>query len=98
MRLRELRDWARARFSQGSPQTQGEVHAAAQEARETRADHVVALQAEVRKLQQDITDLSGSPDGGTEGRESTADPSRLAVLEKELEEKQRELAQFQGRV
>ncbi len=95
MMLRELRDWAKRRFSPSEPPTREQGQAAAQDARESRARMVTGLQAEVRGLQQEITDLTGNVDSGGGSDAHRAD---LALLEKKLEQKQKELAKFQGRI
>lgn len=98
MMLRELRDWVKSRFSPSAPPTREQVQDAAQEKRENRARSVTDLQAEVRRLQQAITDLTGAQESGTEGPERQTDRDKLDALEKQLEKKQQELGRLQGRV
>jgi hypothetical protein len=72
----------------------------AQEARENRASSVTALQHEVRRIQQEITDLNALQESGTAGGDgdSKANESRMAALQDELARKQKELAKYQARV
>ena len=97
--LRTLRRWATYWFSPRVPPTRGQAQHAAQEAREDRAQLLVDLQAQVRRLQQQITDLSdevvNTPEGDARRATMTA---QLARFEDELEQKQRELARYQGRI
>ena len=62
-------------------------------ARKTRADHVTELQVCVSRLQQDILALSNAASGLTGGSNA-----QMAALERELDEAQRELAKYQGRI
>ena len=64
---RQLREWASRRFSQSAPPTFNQAQASVQDQRESRARLVTDLQAQVRRLQQDITDLTGGQNTDTEG-------------------------------
>jgi len=64
------------------------VPAPAATARRDRAETVLSLQGEVRTLRQEIKDASDAQDG----------VGRIAALEADFHEKQRELAGLQGRV
>ncbi len=96
--LRQLRDWANRRFSPPDPPTREQAQATAQEARDDRAGLVTDLQAQVRRLQQEITDLTAVVDRGSDGKDRQGDAARLVELEKALAQKQRELARFQARI
>ena len=96
--LRQLRDWVTSRFSPPDPPTREQAQATAQEARDDRAGLVTDLQAQVRSLQQEITDRTAVVDGDPGGKDRLDDVARLVELEKELAEKQRELARFQARI
>ena len=96
--LRQLRDWANRRFSPPDPPTREQAQAAAQEARDDRAGLVTDLQAQVRSLQQEISDLTAAVDGGAGGKDRLDDVARLVELEKALAQKQRDLARFQARI
>ena len=96
--LRQLREWASRRFSQSAPPTVNQTQASAQDQRESRARLVTDLQAQVRRLQQDITDLTAGQNTGTEGDRGQVDQDKLAALEKELGQKQQELGRLQGRI
>ncbi len=71
---------------------------AAQEARNDRASSVIQLQQEVRRLQQDITDLSTSLETGVAGTERTNGEAELTSLQTLLGAKQRELSKYQARI
>jgi peptidoglycan hydrolase CwlO-like protein len=58
-------------------------------ARTTRADHVTELQAKVSRLQQEILALSNTAGSSN---------AQMAALERELDQAQRELAKYQGRI
>ncbi len=103
--LSQLRDWVKSRFtSNASPSSSTPTPRAqrtAQEARENRAHSVTALQLEVRRLQQEITDVSGTLEGnasGAPGETRTAAEAKLASLHSALEQKQREVGKFQARI
>ncbi len=69
----------------------------AQEARERRASSVTTLQREVSEIQQQITDLSALQDNDTTDGDARANESRMAELQSNLAQKQRELANYQAR-
>lgn len=96
--LHKLRDWVKGRSSSNTPLTPQQAQHAAQEKREGRAQHVTDLQAQVRSLQQQITDLTNGMESDNEDKGRQVDPDRLAELQDQLEDKQRELAELQGRV
>jgi TolA-binding protein len=85
--LRELAERLKRYLSLGAPPSAEQAEATAKGVRQGRADHVVHLRQEIRRLQQEITDTNGE----------TAS-EHLASLYKELEQKQAELARYQGRV
>ena len=82
-----------------APATREQAQHAVQQAREDRSQLLVDLQAQVRRLQQQITDLIDDVDTTPEGdaRRATM-TAQLARFEDELEQKQRELARYQGRI
>ena len=96
--LRGLRNWFERTFSTKPPPTPEESQRAAETARHDRADSIIELRQEVRRLQQDIKDVSDSLDSGLTGDERTAHERRLASLQRELEQKQQELGTLQARV
>jgi hypothetical protein len=68
-------------------------------ARKTRADHVTELQAKVSRLQQEILALSNTAAAGPPAGDTRGDSNaQMAALERELDEAQRELAKYQGRI
>ena len=84
-----IRAWL-SRFSSGSTSSNTlKTQDSDRAARETRADQVVELQARVSRLQQDIVALSNA---------SGTSKAQMAALERELDEAQRELAKYQGRI
>jgi hypothetical protein len=93
-----LRDWLtrRGQPPQGTHQDSGQ--SAAQDAREGRANAIVVLRAEVRQLQQDITDLTKGWDNGTDQSDRQDATARLRAIEKALDLKQAELSRLQGRI
>lgn len=66
--------------------------------RERRHDLIVSLQQDVRRLQQEISDLSDlegiDPDSSVPAGES----DRMRSLQRQLREKQAELARYQARI
>ena len=87
MLLREMWDRLKRTVSMRAPRTAEQFEATASGVRQSRADYVASLRQEIRRLQQEITDSS----------DGTAD-DRLASLYKDLEQRQAELARYQGRV
>ncbi|MGI8403959.1 MAG: hypothetical protein ACR2OE_04190 [Thermomicrobiales bacterium] len=103
--LSRLRDWVKSRFTSNASSSTStptpRAQRTAQEAREDRAHSVTALQLEVRRLQQEITDISSTVEdnaSGTSARMRTAAEAKLASLHSALEQKQREVAKFQARI
>ena len=96
--FRQLREWASRRFSRSVPPTVTQVQESAQDQRESRARLVTDLQAQVRRLQQDITDLTAIQNDDTEGKKGQVNQATLAALETELGQKQQELGRLQGRI
>jgi hypothetical protein len=87
MMLRDVWDRIKRTFSPRRPPTVEQAESMASEARQSRADYLVSLRQEIRRLQQEITDTSAG-----------AADDRLTSLYKELEQRQAELARYQGRV
>jgi hypothetical protein len=96
--LRALRNWVARTFSPNRPPTPEQAQRAAAQLRQDRADAIGALRREIRALQQGIADVGVAPDGGLAGAERAARERRLAALERELGQKQAELAKLQARV
>lgn len=67
-------------------------------ARHRREDRKHQLQEEIRRIQQEIADLDTSERAGTDRPSSDTDSDAMAILHRELEEKQRELARYQARI
>ncbi len=86
----------RAVFKQSSTPEQSLQAATA--VRQDRADVILGLWDDVRRLQHEIKDASDARDAAVPGNERTAFESRLAALEADLERTQRELSRLQGRV
>ncbi|MGI8486598.1 MAG: hypothetical protein ACR2OU_20370 [Thermomicrobiales bacterium] len=100
--LGQFRNWVKSRFpSTGSSPTTPRGQRSAQAAREDRARSVTALQLEIRRLQQEITDVSSTLEGnpsGASGQPRPAGEAKLASLHSALEQNQREVAKFQARI
>ena len=96
--LRQLQNCASRRFSRSAPPTVNQAQESAQDKRESRAKLVTDLQAQVRRLQQDITDLTAIQNDGTEGKKGQVSQAKLAAHETELSQKQQELSRLQGRI
>jgi hypothetical protein len=96
--LQNVLDRLKRYLRSGRPSTPERGRFTAEEARENRASSVTALQREVRRLQQEITDLNAVQESGTAAGDATANASRMTALQDELARKQRELATYQARV
>lgn len=96
--LTELRNWVKRQFSSRTSTTVEQTRETAQEARQDRADAVISLQKEVRRIQQEITDLSDSLSNGHIPGDRKIGEGKLASLQRELEQKQRDLAKYQARI
>lgn len=95
--MERIRDWLRrltgqTRSNAARPQRSDGA------ARQTRADRIVALQADVSRLQQEILALSNAAVGGPGGAARGASSAQMAQLEQRLEATQEELAKYQGRI
>ena len=66
--------------------------------RADRARLVADLQQEVRRLQQEVSDLSDLESGNDSGVMAEVDSEQMASLHRQLNKKQVELARYQGRV
>jgi hypothetical protein len=86
--MERIRDWF-SRFSSGSTPLNTVT---------TRADHVVELQAHVSRLQQEILALSNAAASSHNGDTRGDSNAQMASLERQLDEAQRELAKYQGRI
>lgn len=96
--LQGLRNWLDRTFAKTNPPTVEQTRQAAETARQDRAGSIDDLRLAVRRLQQEIKDVSDTLDGGATGGERAAQERRLAALQRELEQKQRELGGLQARV
>jgi len=95
--LRHLRTWLQRTFPKSTPPTPDQAQRRAADARSRRDGSIAALRSEIRGLQQQIKDVSDSPEGLT-GDERATRQQRLASLHRELEQKQQELGGLQARV
>ena len=96
--LRGFRSWVARAFAPQAPPTPEQAQQAAAQARQDRAGTIGDLRSEIRRLQQEIKDVSDALDSGLTGDARTADEGRLASLHRELDQKQRELNRLQARV
>jgi peptidoglycan hydrolase CwlO-like protein len=85
----KIRDWLSRRSSGSTSATTVQTQDPDRAARTTRADNVTELQAKVSRLQQEILALSNTAGGST---------AQMAALERDLNQAQRELAKYQGRI
>ena len=91
--LDDIRIRVRKLFSSKNVPTEAQ----ARSSRERRHDLVAGLQQDVRRLQQEISDLNDLEQA--EGGElSRPDSERMAALHGELSRKQAELARYQARI
>ena len=66
--------------------------------RQDRHSLILSLQADVRRLQQEISDLTDIESGNDSGVMAEVDSEQMAALHRKLNEKQVELARYQGRI
>jgi hypothetical protein len=93
-----IRAWLK-RLSPGSTSSNtAQTQDPGQSARTTRAEHVTELQAKVSSLQQEILALSNAAGDSTAGDIRGGSNAQMAALERQLDEAQRELAKYQGRI
>jgi peptidoglycan hydrolase CwlO-like protein len=85
----KIRDWLSRRSSGSTSANTAKTQDSDRAARTTRADNVTELQAKVSRLQQEILALSNTAGSST---------AQMAALERELDQAQRELAKYQGRI
>lgn len=100
MTLQNLLDRAKQYLQSKRSSATGRTQASqltAQEAREQRTRSMTTLQREVRRIQQEITDLSALQESGA-GGDTGANASRMETLQSDLARTQKELAKFQARV
>ena len=96
--LRGLRSWVARTFAQPAPPTPEQAERAAAQARQDRAGTIGDLRSEIRRLQQEIKDVSDALESDLTDDARTADEGRLASLHRQLDQKQRELNRLQARV
>ena len=96
--LESLRDWLKTRFR--SPDTSPTAHSAVtgDAARQNRATLVAALREDVSRLQQEILALSNASEDRPAAADRKVDSAKISALERQLTEKQQELAKLQGRI
>jgi hypothetical protein len=90
--LDRIRNRIQGLFSAGS------VEDAADAARQHRHDVVARLQEDIHGLQQEIADLDTAERSGSGRPPTDAESDTMALLHRELAEKQRELARYQARI
>ena len=95
--LEQLRSWAKSRVGSIRRETPQQTRDSARVKREARAHTVTDLQAQVRTLQQQITDLTAAVESG-DGANPDVNRKQLARLEDQLAKTQAELARYQGRI
>ena len=92
--LQHIRGWIQGRLGATRPDTPEQSQDRARLKRETRAHTVTDLQAAVRDLQQQITDLTAADELASQA----SNGAKVAELEQQLAETQAELARYQGRI
>jgi len=80
-------------FTSKPPTMEQERHA-----RERRHDLVLRLQKDVRQLQQEISDLSDLEGVNADPQAAAEESERMRSLQRQLREKQTELARYQARI
>jgi hypothetical protein len=85
------RSWLERTMTSRAPRTPDQI-------RQHRSDTIESLRGEARRLQQAIKDVSDDLDRLSPGDERLAQQRRLALLERDLDQTQRELARYQARV
>ena len=96
--VEQIRNWLKRFTTSDTPTPTGQSRGSEQAARENRATLVEALRQDVSRLQQEILTLSNAADGQIAGAERPPENVKIAALECQLNEKQQELAKFQGRI
>ena len=96
--LRGLRSWVARTFAPAAPATPEQTERTAAQARQDRAGTIGDLRGEIRRLQQDIKDVSDALDGELRGEARAAHEGQLASLHRQLDQTQRELNRLHARV
>ena len=92
--LEDIRTRVKRMFSSNGAPSRNRVTAPKQD----RHSLVLRLQADVCRLQQEISDLSDLESGNDSGVLAEVDSEQMASLHRQLNEKQVELARYQGRI
>lgn len=92
-----IRDWLRRRSSQPASSPAAGTSGSDLGTRTARADHIIALRAEVSRLQQERLALSNAGKGQPSAT-GTDSHRQMATIERGLDRAQRELAKLQGRI
>jgi len=96
--LESLRTWGKNLLSSPRRDSVDDSRRDAEAAREHRATTVTRLNHEIRRLQQEISDLNDSMNAGGDPRSMEANEARMASLHQQLAAKQRELGTHQARI
>jgi hypothetical protein len=81
-----------------TPQPSGQCQGSGEQSRTRRAGTVAGLQLEVRRLQQEISDLSETEDVAASSDDAERESDQMQLLHRQLEQKQHELARYQARI
>ncbi len=98
MVLDNIRDRVTKLFRSNDSQPSDRSRSTAQKSKSTRSDSVALLQDEVRRLQHEITELSNGEVSKLDGAGREIDSEQMAILHRQLKEKQTELARYQARI
>lgn len=98
MVLDEIRNWVTKLFRPDDSRTSDRSRSTAQKSKTTRAGSVSALQHEIRELQHEITELSNGEVSKLDSAGREIDSEQMAILHRQLKEKQTELSRYQARI
>jgi uncharacterized protein YukE len=96
--LRGLRSRVARAFTEKPPPTPEQAHLVTAKSQQERAGTIGDLSSEIRRLQQEIKDVSDALASGLTGDARTAHEGTLASLHRQLDETQRDLAKLQARI
>ena|SRR5665811_414028 len=96
--LEDIRNRIARVFRSNTPRTEEQSRTTANQTRQDRAASVTGLQQDVRRLQQEISELSGNEESTLDSAGASVDSEQMAALHRQLTQKQQELDKYQARV